>query len=315
MKQILTSLFFAFILILPSADADLTRNAELLFIDNGHVKIGIDRKKGASISYLSFAHYPKNLVNSADPGRLIQQSYYAGHLLDRKADGQHEDWSPWSWNPIQGGGVGSWADVTRFEKQDESTLFGETVPKLWDMLDEEADAVMRQWTSFEPGMPNVIVVRNQIICKRNPGDRWGPASVRPQEVPACYFTRNFDHFQSYLGEGQWRTETQALGPPWGKVNPPLKAMSCLNEEGIGVAVYSPTSGDHWNFGPVGADNTDEPAAPPCVHVAPVSKVRLGPQSTYEYRYWLILGDRDEITESLDKLIKKYASETGSLTNP
>src|SRR5688572_11743353 len=77
------------------------RGEELLLLDNGTVKVGIDRAKGAAITWLSWTAYPKNAVNIADPGRLIQQSYYAGLRLDRKADGQHKAWSPWAWNPIQ----------------------------------------------------------------------------------------------------------------------------------------------------------------------------------------------------------------------
>ena len=132
--------------------AQLERSEELLQIDNGVVKVGIDRKKGASITWLSWAGYPKNMVNSADPGRLIQQSYYAGRSLNRQADGQSKSWSPWTWNPIQGGGIGSWARVNEFKRIGDDTLFGETVPKLWDMPDEEAAAIMRQWTGFESGM-------------------------------------------------------------------------------------------------------------------------------------------------------------------
>ena len=113
-------------------------------LDNGTVKVGLNRTKGASITWLSWTTHAKNIVNHADPGRLVQQSYYAGRVLDRKAEGQSAAWSPWSWNPIQGGGVGSWARVTKLERLDDSTLFGETIPKLWDMPDEEAAAIMRQ---------------------------------------------------------------------------------------------------------------------------------------------------------------------------
>lgn len=114
----------------PNIAPALARAEDLLTVDNGSVKVGIDRAKGASITWLSWTAYPKNIVNSADPGRLIQQSYYAGHSLNRTADGQHKAWSPWTWNPIQGGGVGSWARVTEFKRTGEHTLFGETVPKL-----------------------------------------------------------------------------------------------------------------------------------------------------------------------------------------
>ncbi len=289
---------------------------DLLLLDNGTVQIGIDRAKGASITHLSWASYPKNAVNIYDPGRLIQQSYYAGARLDRRDEGQHEAWSPWSWNPIQGGGVGSWAKVPTFEKRGDGTLFSETLPKLWDMPDEEAAALMRQWTAFETGMPDVAVVRCELVARRDPGDRWGPAHPSPQEVPATYFTRNFDTFKSYLGDGRWRPDTQKPGPPWGKADPPRNAMACFDRSGQGIAVFSP-SASSWNFGPHagGGAGTDDPLAGPCVHIAPVALAELGPRTTLRYRYWLVVGTENTIAERLEALWTKYQNERVEVTNP
>ena len=293
----------------------LRRTEDLLLLDNGTVKIGLNRAMGASITWLSWASYPQNMVNSVDPGRLIQQSYYAGRRLDRTADGQSKSWSPWSWNPIQGGGIGSWARVNECKRLDDQTLYAETVPKLWDMPDEEAAALMRQWTGFEPGMPDVVVVRCEFVAQRALDDRWGPATSSPQEIPACYFTRNFHSFKSYLGGGKWRDETQPPGPPWGHANPPLKAMACFAANGQGVAVFSPTSTQPWNFGPHGGGNTADPAAGPCVHVAPIDRVKMGPQSTYRYRYWMVVGTEAQIVARLDSLLAKYSGEKSELTDP
>jgi GH35 family endo-1,4-beta-xylanase len=287
---------------------------DLLSLDNGTVKVGINRAKGAAITWLSWADYPQNAVNHADPGRLIQQSYYAGHRLDRSADGQSPSWSPWAWNPIQGGGVASWARVNVMERRPDGTLYGETVPKLWDMPDEEAAALMRQWTGIEPAMPEVVVVKSELICQREDGDRWGPAAPRPQEIPACYFTRNFSDARSYLGKGKWRAETQPPGPPWGHATPPLKAMAFFNKAGQGIAVFSPTSTINWNYGPHGVGASDDPAAGPCMHVAPLDRVNLGPKSTYSFRYWMVVGDEKRIASRLDALIAKYSGERASLSN-
>lgn len=287
----------------------------LLDLDNGTVRIGIDRSKGAAITWLSWKDYPKNSVNHADPGRLIQQSYYAGHLLDRSTDGQSASWSPWTWNPIQGGGVASWARVNVMERREGGTLFGETVPKLWDMPNEEAAALMRQWTSFESAMPDVVVVKCELICQRDHGDRWGPAAPRPQEIPACYFTRNFNDVRSYLGAGKWRVESQPPGPPWGQTEPPLKAMAFFNHSGQGIAVYSPTSTITWNFGPHAGGASDDPAAGPCMHVAPLDRVALGPKSSYSFRYWMVVGDENQIANRLDSLVRMYSEERANLSNP
>jgi hypothetical protein len=290
----------------------LPRAEDLLRLDNGTVAVGIDRAKGAAITWISWEGYPKNAVNSADPGRLIQQSYYAGQRLDRQSEGQSKAWSPWSWNPIQGGGIGSWARVTEFKRLDDQTLYAETIPKLWDMPSEEAAAVMRQWTAFEA--ENVIVVRCEVVCQRAAGDRWGPARLSPQEVPACYFTRNFGVFKSYLGDGSWREESQPPGPPWGKAQPPRKALACFTADGQGIAVFSPAATQPWNFGPHGRGATDDPAAGPCVHIAPIDRVNLGPRSTYRYRYWLVVGTEAELAIRLDQLHQKYAGERAELTN-
>lgn len=288
---------------------------DTLLLENGVAKVGISRGMGAAITWLSSKDYPKNMVNSSDPGRLIQQSYYAGNKLDRKTDGQSKSWSPWTWNPIQGGGVSSWARVSEFKRPDAATLYSETVPKLWDMPDEEAAALMRQWTGFEPGMPNVIAVRCELVVQREVNDRWGPARPAHQEVPACYFTRNFDRVKAYLGNGQWRNESQPPGPPWGKIDPPRKAVALFNANGQGVAVFSPAASEKWNFGPHGGGLSDDPKAGPCMHVAPIAMVSLGPKSIYRYRYWLVVGTESELAARLDGLLGKYADEIAELSNP
>ena len=50
---------------------------EMVYLDNGKLKLGFDLARGAALSYL--AAYPQlelNLVNDWDMGRLVQQSYY-----------------------------------------------------------------------------------------------------------------------------------------------------------------------------------------------------------------------------------------------
>jgi len=293
---------------------NLSAQAELLFLDNGTVKVGIDKLKGASITWLSWSAYPKNAVNLADPGRLIQQSYYAGKTLDRRAEGQSEAWSPWPWNPIQGGGVSSWARVNVLQRQPDGTLYGETVPKLWDMPNEEAAARMRQWTAFEPGMTNVLAVRCEFSAQRELEDRWGLSVTRDQEIPACYFTRDFSVVRTYLGDSGWRTESQPPGPPWGQATPPRKAMAFFNATRQGIAVFSPASLSQWNFGPHGEGNSTDPEAGPCMHVAPLDRVSLGPKSEYRFRYWLVVGTEPEIASRLDMLWKLYSGERSSLSD-
>lgn len=304
------------LLVVPMEAKPKRPRPDLLFIDNREVKVGIDRSMGASITWLSWKKHPENIINIHDPGRLLQQSYYAGKMLNRQADGQSKDWNPWCWNPIQGGGVMSWARVNRFEKLQNRMLIAETIPKLWDMPDEEAEALMLQATEFEPDMPSVVRVRNRLVCTRKENDRWGAAVPRHQELPACYFTSEFRHFESYLGKGNWRRENQPSGPPWGRVKPPLNVMACFNDQDQGVAVFSPVAEENWNFGPHGAYSPSaKPTDPQCVHMAPISFVRIGPKTTLEYRYWLVVGNKADVTAKIDILLRKYNDEKITVIDP
>jgi hypothetical protein len=90
-------------------------------------------------------------------------------------------------------------------------------------------------------------------------------------------------------------------------------MACFTEHGQGIALFSPAATQSWNFGPHGTKLTDQPTAGPCMHVAPLELVRLGPQSTYRYRYWLVVGNEAQISTRLDALWNKYSAERAERT--
>jgi len=92
-------------------------------------------------------------------------------------------------------------------------------------------------------------------------------------------------------------------------------MACFAANGQGVAVFSPSATQPWNFGPHAGGNTDDPAAGPCVHIVPILLANLGPKSTYRYRYWLAVGTEASLATRLDVLRKTYSGERAELTNP
>ena len=61
--------------------------------------------------------------------------------------------------------------------------------------------------------------------------------------------------------------------------------------------------------------SDDPAAGPCMHVAPLDKVELGPRSDYRFRYWLMVGTEAQLAATLDLLWTKYSDERSQLTEP
>ena len=75
--------------------ADLNHQWE--YLDNGKIRIGVDKSRGACIGFFGESITKKNLLNNFDEGRFIQQSYYGDK------DGSKWNGKPWRYNPVQGG--------------------------------------------------------------------------------------------------------------------------------------------------------------------------------------------------------------------
>ncbi len=69
---------------------------EWVYIQNDRLKAGVRKDAGACLGYFAGAD-GKNVLNSYDHGRFIQQSYYG------KSDGSRWGARPWRYNPVQGG--------------------------------------------------------------------------------------------------------------------------------------------------------------------------------------------------------------------
>src|SRR5436305_13312156 len=76
--------------------AERTTN-DLVFIDNGELRLGVKKSSGAGIAYLALSATGENVINHWDRGRLVQQSYYGAK------DDSMWNKQPRRWNPAQGG--------------------------------------------------------------------------------------------------------------------------------------------------------------------------------------------------------------------
>ena len=59
---------------------------------------------------------------------------------------------------------------------------------------------------------------------------------------------------------------------------------------------------------MGAATVSESTDAPCVHLAPITKAKLGPKSSLTYRYWMIVGTESSTAKRLDVLWQKYSGE-------
>lgn len=293
----------------PAAETGTTENG---ILDNGTLRIEAGFANGCSLTHLS-AFSGGSLINIADQGRLIQQSYYAGESLDRTAEGQSPNWSPWPWNPIQGGGAsGKAAEVLDVGVAEfGGGMFTRTVPLLWDMTTgEKGQCLMDQWNEFEPGMSNVVRVTCRLIVYRDVDDIWGATVSRAQELPAVYLIRSLSKVVSYTGSNPWSGEAVAelvysVQPPgvfpWFSAVPSEDWIAMVDPStDIGVGLYSPVENIGWNYGAVGTP-PGGPTSGATMHMAPVGTAMMDRHHILIYRYWLIYGDISEIRNRIYQL--------------
>jgi len=272
-------------------------------IDNEILTLKLDLTRGGAISYISVSGSDRNLVNIADEGRYIQQSYYAGKRLDRKADGQSPDWSPWNWNPIQvGDAYRNRAQILSFQKNG-NELYVKCIPMLWDMNNRPAEAEMEQWTRLEG---NVLKVRNRLTCRRT-DNLYGEGILSDQELPAVYPVSALNNLYTYTGSLPFTTDkmnqlevVKLSSGFWGRYkNISENWMAFVDDNLWGMGVYNPKCDDFLAgmAGVAGKEAKDSSTS----YIAPVKKEVLNRNSVYEYEYYIIIGTIEEIRSKVYEL--------------
>lgn len=274
-------------------------------IDNGILTLKLDLTRGGAISYLSLSGNIRSLVNIADEGRYIQQSYYAGKSMDRKADGQSPSWSPWSWNPIQvGDAYRNRAKILSFQKKG-NELYVKCIPMQWDMNNKPAEAEMEQWTTLQG---SVLKVRNRLTCHRT-DEIYGDSISNDQELPAVYPVSALKNLYSYFGNTPF-TNAPLDNPAvvnlssgfWGIYkNVTEHWMAFVDGNLWGMGVYNPICG-HFLAGMSGSPDK-EAADGSTSYIAPVKKEILYKKCVYEYEYYIIIGTLPEIRSKVYELHK------------
>ena len=297
-----------------SSPASQSGSNEDGILDNGTIRLEARYSNGGSLAHFS-PQGGDNLINIYDQGRLIQQSYYAGDRLDRQSEGQSPNWTPWRWNPIQGGdsalNTSEVLEITRSEFG--GGIYTQTTPLLWDMTTaEKAQCQMDQWNEIEAGMPNVVRVTCRLVVNRDPNDAWNTVVNTYQELPATYWIRSLSKAVSYVDSAPWTGDdvtelSYALGSPWVKAYPSEDWIAMVDpSDDTGVGLYSPI-GDpstHWWFGATG-NPPGGPTDAPTMHMAALANVPMSRQHVLIYRYWLVYGDIEAIRSNVYLLHSRY----------
>jgi hypothetical protein len=242
-------------------------------LNNGTLAVTFDPQWGGIIRYLKYNNGP-NWVNNGrpttgpvakqgDPGRQIQAA-----LFLPPNPGPADPWvcpyRTYNWlnpfNPTQGGSPCSRAadanagsEVTNMTLTS-TTMYTRTKARHFNPAypgGEVSKAVIEQWSSFEPGMPNVM--RLDFTATNNDVE----GITGDQQVP-CMFLE-FDQFQTaytYTGASPWTYDALEEVPAQNFPNETRRVSgedwgAWINQNtGVGLGLYVPREGNrpyHFNF--------------------------------------------------------------------
>jgi hypothetical protein len=151
----------------------------VVFVQNKHVRLGVDEKRGGAISYISSADKEDNVINTWDTGRLLQQSYYGN------SDGSSWNGRPWKWNPVQGG---SWdnapSKLVSIQKLSDIEIITKCHPRNWGGCQLCEDVLMTTHIKLEDDGDVCVKCIMSYTGEMKQGRN-------VQEVPACFLDARF----------------------------------------------------------------------------------------------------------------------------
>jgi hypothetical protein len=284
--RIFLMLVLACLTALPLHAAD-----EWVYIENEALRLGVNRTAGACIGWLSAKRDGRNLLNSHDRGRFVQQSYYG------ETDGSLWAEKPWRYNPVQGGDWrGKAAAVLEFSTTANS-LYSKTRAVHWASGADLPGALMEQWIALEGELAHIRFKFTYTGAASHP--------AHDQEIPAFFVQPFLDTLVLYDGAKPWTADELTRREPgfpneYVKLTEHWAAWVDAHDRGIGLYVPLADRATCYRFG---ADRT-APGA--CSYIAPLKRFALMPGFVFEYDAWITIGALSEIRERFTALHKKTA---------
>lgn len=250
------------------------------YLDNGLVKIGVDKARGAGIGFFGESKSGRNLLNHFDEGRFVQQSYYGAK------DGSFWNKKPWTFNPVQGGSWDGKVSNTLEFSRTNGMLYARIEPRSWSGGQTCPEAIMEQKLTLDGA-----VARINFKMTFTGEDQGNP---RHQEMPAVFVDAALSNLVYQAGE-----ELTRRVPGWPNENGKTSGdwVAWLNNEDWGIGIYTPGTPDftcyRFGSGPTG------PEASACSYVSPVRSFALKPGRVVDYDVYLTIGSLDEIRKRFD----------------
>ncbi len=264
------------------------------FVENGKIKIGVDLTSGGSVFWFSELPADRNLMNHADRGRFIQQSYYG------KSDGSVWAKKPWRWNPVQGGDYKGKPAKLLEVKETEGTLYVRSVPVNWAGGQDLDDCRMEEWITLSE---QTARIRFRFSYKGT--DTHPPTH---QELPAVFVDYALTDLVYYKGAEPWTDKPVSKDVP-GWPNEGRKTdehwAGFVGPDGRGVGVLFPGTEKITTYrhpGPAG------PKGGGCSYFAPIRTMSITPGLVFDYNIYLTIGTADEMRARFKPIALRHLKE-------
>ncbi len=274
------------------------------YLENDRYKLGIILNWGGGISYIEDKKDGDsgitNLINRADPGRLVQQSYYGIKNGSGYTPGYYNG-TEWRYNPVQGGDVSGHGsklvDVRILE--DGRSIYIKCRPMDWAKSNEPTPSYMENTYTLEK---DFIRVGNRFV------DFFGVKHpAYHAELPAFYTISHLGTFHYYNGSKPWTNDTVTTLP-----NEPFWAgnknayhdvvkgntetwAAWTNKSGYGIGLYVPGT-ETFLAGRYEYNGSKDPANGGTSYVAPLRTMTIVSFVPFEYEYIIAAGTVQEMRQ-------------------
>ncbi len=271
-----------------------------VYLSNDKLKVGVDLNLGGTITYISSPESGENVINSHDPGREIQQSYYSG---PRPFGNPSPSWKDWGWNPIGAGdtyGNRSPVIATNITARE---IYTKTIPLQWALDNVPGECTFETWFKLDDD-------KIRVHCRLNnarPDKTFYPA--KSQELPALYGIGTYWRLFSYTNTSPFtggevsEIDTVRHDPKefvWKQVKATESWCAFANDKGYAIGLIVPGI-KGWLGGFSGQRNTGGPHDTPTSYLAPLYSEHIDHNIVYDYEFTVMLGRVEEIRKEAIRL--------------
>ena len=291
-------------------------NSDTYYIENSHYKVGVKLSWGGGINYIEDKTCNvsglKNLINQADTGRLVQQSYYGTAGNSEYTPGEFNG-SKWTYNPVQGGDkYGNSSRLIDLEVT-ATSIYVKAQPQDWSLNGQITPSYMENTYSLQD---DCIRVDNRFTDYSGWTHRYAH-----QELPAFYTVSYLGVFTWYNGEDSWTdaplSERESLNF-WGDAAYADQCRFYVKEKNTetwcawynkssnyGIGLYVPNI-DMLYAGRFSYNGSKDSKNGATNYVAPLNTIMMVSYTPIEYSYLITTGNVSQI-RSVFKANKDFAS--------